>query len=160
MTNRLRMTLLCGLLSALVGGADVAGAAPRAVGVDGPGGGEVAPPRTESSPQELENSFEVGPQAAQKAVTFVGCVAPFTTITHRVRLPAFGSFLHRVVPDRPGFNVVMTIDYPGLFRRVNRWGPGRAEAFTVNTPFGAVSGRVKISGVRGSFGCYSLRVTP
>jgi hypothetical protein len=160
MTSRLRMTLLGGLLSVLMSGAAVAGAAPKAVGVDGPGGGEPAPARPEGAPQELQSSFEVGPESAQRAVTFVGCVAPFTTITHRVRLPAFGSFLHRVVPDRRGFNVVMTIDYPGLFRRVNRWGPGRAEAFTVNTPFGAVSGRVRISGVRGSFGCYALRVTP
>jgi hypothetical protein len=72
---------------------------------------------------------------------------------------ANGSFLHRVVPDRRGFNVVMTIDYPGLDRRVNKFGRSGGGLHGSHT-FGRVSGRVKISGVGGSFGCYTLRVTP
>jgi hypothetical protein len=150
-------------LAALISSTDVTAAEPTATGVDGPGGGElVAQPKGAS--QELESSFEVGPESGPgitpKAVGFVGCIAPGRTISHRVSLPAGGSFLHRVVPDRSGFNVVMTIQYPGLSRVVNKGGPGRAEAFTVRTPYGKVSGRVKISGLKGSFGCYSLRVTP
>jgi hypothetical protein len=148
-------------LLALLGGAAIATAAPTAVGVDGPGGGELT--TSKSGATELESSFEVGPgsgQEAQRAVSFSGCVAPFATINHRITLPANGAFLHRVVPDRRGFNVVLTIDYPGLVRRVNNFGPGRAEAFTVRTPNGRVTGRARISGVGGSFGCYVLRITP
>jgi hypothetical protein len=153
----------CGLLLAAIGLAASVKAAPTAVGVNGPGGGELTTADPPSTAVELESNFEVGPdsaQKAQKAVTFGGCVAPYTVISHRLTLPAFRSFLHRVVPDRRGFNVVMTIDYPGLFRRVNNYGPGRAEAFTVRTPYGRVAGRVRISGVGGSYGCYTFRVTP
>ena len=163
MDRQLRMACLGGLLAALVGGADTAVAATAAVGVDGPGGGELAPANPGAAGQDLESSFEVGPEAgsgAERAVTFSGCVAPGRTVSHRVSLPGGGSFLHRVVPDRRGFNVVMGIAYPGLTRVVNRFGPGRSEAFTVRTPSGRVSGRVRISGVGGSFGCYVLRVTP
>jgi hypothetical protein len=98
--------------------------------------------------------------ASPKAVTFSGCISPGKTISHRVNLPRGGSFLHRVTPDRGGFNVVMAIKYPGLSRKVNQGGPGRAESFTVRTPTTAVSGTVKISGLKGSFGCYTLRITP
>ena len=131
MTKQFKVACFYGLLTVLAHGADVATAAPATA----------------------------GPEAA-RAVTFNGCVRPFATVSHRVTLPAGGSFLHRVVPDRRGFNVVMTIDYPGLFRRVNKFGPGRAKSFTVRTPTGRVSGRVRLSGVGGSFGCYTLRVTP
>jgi hypothetical protein len=93
-------------------------------------------------------------------VTFAGCILPGRTVTYRVRLPAFGRFLHTVVPDRGGFNVAMGINYPGLARYVNRFGPGRSEAFTVITRGASVIGRVTISGVRGSFGCYRLTVLP
>ena len=136
MASQLKIALLGGLLSALVCSAAPAIAASTAVDAESKGG------------------------VTTQAATFSGCVAPGRTITHRVNLPARGSFLHRVFPDRRGFNVVMTIDYPGLFRRVNQFGPGRTEAFTVRTPNGRVSGRVRISGVGGSFGCYTLRVTP
>ena len=136
MASQLKIALLGGLLSVLVCSAAPAIAASTAAGPESNGG------------------------VATQAATFSGCVAPGRTITHRVNLPARGSFLHRVFPDRRGFNVVMTIDYPGLFRRVNQFGPGRTESFTVRTPNGRVSGRVRISGVGGSFGCYTLRVTP
>ena len=70
----------------------------------------------------------------------------------------------RVVPDRGGFNVVMTLDFGTgarrLFRVVNSKGPGRPEVFTINTlPGGVVRGRVAITGVGGSFGCFNLTVT-
>jgi hypothetical protein len=136
-------------------------AAPAVVGIEGPGGGELVPEVPES--EVLENSVAIGPESGKpgtEAVFVGGCVAPGRTVSHRVRLPARGSFLHRVVPDRRGFNVVMTINYPGLSRRVNQFGPGRAEAFTVRTGSSAVIGTVRISGVRGSFGCYNLSVTP
>jgi hypothetical protein len=163
MVQQLRMACLGGLLAALVSSAGTAAAASKAVGVDGPGEGELVPVQPKGTGQELESSFEIGPASSEEAtdaVGFSGCVAPFKTVSHRVSLPAGGSFLHRVVPDRRGFNVVMSIAYPGLSRTVNRFGPGRAEAFTVRTPSGRVSGRVRISGVSGSFGCYTLRVTP
>lgn len=154
---------LCASAVALVGLAGSAMAEPVAVGVESPGGGQLTPAQPGPGSSVLENSFEVGPESAgagTKAVAFGGCVAPFRSVSHRVVLPAGGAFRHLVVPDRPGFNVVMTINYPGLFRRVNNFGPGRSEAFTVRTPFGRVRGTVTISGVKGSFGCYALRVTP
>jgi hypothetical protein len=136
-------------------------AAPAAVGIDGPGGGELAPEVPGS--EVLENSVAIGPESANpgtEAVFVSGCVLPGSSVRHRVRLPARGSFLHLVVPDRRGFNVVMALKYPGLSRRVNQFGPGRSEAFTVRTGSSAVIGTVTISGVRGSFGCYRLSVTP
>jgi len=156
------MTALAGLLlfGGLVGGAArVATADAVAVEVAGPSGGELTPNSPEDAVKELENSFEIAPSNGE-AVTASGCIAPFRAISYRFVLPRGGRFLHRVVPDRPGFNVVMTLNYPGLFRRVNRFGPGRAEAFTVGTPSSTVRGTVTISGVGGSFGCYVLRVTP
>jgi hypothetical protein len=156
----IRKAFLSGVVTALLGVAGTAWAAPTAVGIDGPGGGELAPYRAENTPQEIEGNSAAASQQAQRAVAYNGCVAPYTVVTYRITLPAFGSYLHRVIPDRRGFNVVMTIDYPGLFRRVNNWGPGQTEAFTVRTPNGRVTGRVKISGVGGSYGCYKLRITP
>ncbi len=122
-----RTACVSGLLAALVCSVGTAvAAAPTAVGVDGTGGGELAPARPQGAAQEFESSFEVGPESSggptRAAVGFSGCVAPFRTISHRVNLPANNSFLHRVVPDRRGFNVVMTIDYPGLDRRVTSSG--------------------------------------
>jgi hypothetical protein len=152
------------ILASLVCSADLSAAEATAVGVDGPGGGELVTTSPKGAQQELESSFEVGPESgpgiSPKAVAFSGCIAPGKMISHRVSLPGGGSFLHRVTPDRSGFNVVMTINYPGLSRTVNKGGPGRAESFTVRTPSGKVSGKVKISGLKGSFGCYTFRVTP
>lgn len=135
-----------------------------AVGFEGPGGGEFAPDTPEDEEQVLDDNFGFTPmtgKVGQEAVFASGCIAPFRAIRYNgIILPRGGSFLHRVVPDRRGFNVVMTINYPGLNRRVNRFGPGRTEAFTVRTPFNTVVGSVTISGVRGSFGCYRFSVTP
>lgn len=156
-----RALLSGAMLMALAGGAGAALAAPAAIAGYGPSGGELTPAAPANTVEELESTDAGQPAAqAQKAVTFRNCVAPFKVVVHRVTLPAFNSYLHRVVPDRSGFNVVMTIEYPGLVRRINNWGPGRAEAFTVRTPNGRVTGKVKISGVSGSYGCYSLRITP
>jgi hypothetical protein len=157
---------LAGLLligGMVAGAAAVAAADPVAVERAGPGGGELVPDTPEGAVKELENSFEIGPKSAApggEAVFASGCIAPFRAIRYRIALPRGGRFLHRVVPDRRGFNVVMTLNYPGLFRRVNRFGPGRVEAFTVGTPSSAVRGTVTISGVGGSFGCYVLGITP
>ena len=41
MAQQLRMACLCGIVAALVGNADMAAAASKAVGMDGPGGGEL-----------------------------------------------------------------------------------------------------------------------
>jgi hypothetical protein len=105
---------------------------------------------------KVPSSGEVQPEA----VSFAGCILSGRTITYRIRLPAFGRYLHTVIPDRSGFNVAMNINYPGLSRYVNRFGPGRSEAFTVITGRFSVIGRVTISGVRGSFGCYRFSVFP
>jgi hypothetical protein len=98
-------------------------------------------------------------ESQPEAVIFSGCILPGRTITYRIRLPAFGRYLHTVIPGA-GFNVAMGINYPGLSRYVNRFGPGRSEAFTVITGPFSVIGRVTISGVRGSFGCYRFSVFP
>lgn len=101
--------------------------------------------------------------AAEKRRGLVGngCIAPFKTVVFSgINLPRGGAFLHRVVPDRSGFNVVLRVEYPSLFRTINKFGPGHAESFTVRTPTTKVKGKVKISGVGGSFGCFVLRITP
>lgn len=161
------LTVVAGLmlLGGLTGGPiGLAVADPVAIGVPGPGGGELVPDTPDGEAKVLENTFEISPGSAeigQEAVTASGCIAPFRTIRYNnIVLPRGGSFLHKVIPDRSGFNVVMTINYPGLNRRVNQFGPGRSEAFTVRTPVSAVRGSVTISGVGGSFGCYVLRITP
>lgn len=145
-------------LLVLMSMASVVNAEAVAVGVDGPGGGELT--TSPSGSRDIDRGESIQLKSSQRAVTRSGCVVNGSTVGFNITLPANGSFLHRVVPDRSGFNVVMTINYPGLFRRVNQFGPGRAEAFTVRTPNGRVSGRVTISGLRGSFGCFTLRVTP
>jgi hypothetical protein len=145
-------------LLVLVGMTEVAYAGAGAVGVDGPGGGELTTSATGSA--EVDSGENIQLKSSQRAVTRSGCVFGGSSVRFNITLPANGSFLHRVVPDRSGFNIVMNINYPGLSRRVNQFGPGRAEAFTVRTPNGRVSGSVTLSGVRGSFGCFTLRVTP
>lgn len=145
-------------LLALVGMAQVASAEAVAVGVDGPGGGELT--KSTSGSPEIDSGESIQLKSSQRAITRSGCVVNGSTVRFNIALPANGSFLHRVVPDRSGFNIVMNINYPGLSRRVNQFGPGRAEAFTVRTPNGRVSGSVTLSGLRGSFGCFTLRVTP
>lgn len=81
---------------------------------------------------------------------------------YNVTLPAQNRrFTFRVVPDRPGFNVIMALDYPpNIFFVANRFGPGRAEAAFVNPQGVRRAGRVTITGVGGSFGCFRLTVTP
>jgi hypothetical protein len=163
MFAQLKMGLFCALLAVMVGSADRVEAAPAAVGVDGPGGGELVPVRPMPSPQDQGSEFAIEQgsiKAAPEAVFRSACIGLGGSRTFTgIRLPAGGSFLHRVVPDRRGFNVVMVINYPDLSRRVNRFGPGRTETFTVNT-FSRVTGRVTITGVGGSFGCFLFSVTP
>jgi hypothetical protein len=143
---------------ALMMGANVAWAAPAAVGSYPASGGELTTSETGSA--EIEAEDLSGSRAAQRAVFRSGCVAPFTVVTFSgITLPANRSYLHRVVPDRSGFNVQFQVIYPGLNRKVNRFGPGRAETFTVNA-LSRVRGKVKVSGVKGSFGCFTLSITP
>lgn len=144
----------------LVATAGMAAASQSVVESAGAIGGELV--SEQDGPEVLENTVAVGPESGKpgtEAVFFSGCVLPGRSVSHRVKLPANGLFLHTVVPDRLGFNVVMNLKYPGLSRRINRFGPGRTEAFTVRT-FSNVVGTVRISGVRGSFGCYRFGVTP
>ncbi len=155
-----KVAVFCILFGVLVAASGIATAAQAVVEAAGPIGGELVPEQAGS--EVLENSVAVGPESGtpgSEAAFFSGCVLPGRSVSHRVRLPANGLFLHVVVPDRRGFNVAMNVNYPGLSRRINRFGPGRSEAFTVRT-FSRVTGTVRISGVRGSFGCYRLSVTP
>ena len=93
-------------------------------------------------------------------LTTSGGVTGNTVITFSgITLPANRSYLHRVVPDRSGFNVQFQVIYPGLNHKVNRFGPGRTETYTVNA-LSRVKGKVKVSGVKGSFGCFTLTITP
>ena len=109
------LAFLCMSAVVLAGVTGSTAAEPGAVGAELPGGGELAPAQSGPKGLVLENSFEAGPNSAgagTKAVSFGGCVAPFGR-RHRVVLPAGGSFGTRSFPDRRGFNVVMTINYPG-----------------------------------------------
>lgn len=143
---------------ALVMGASTAWAAPAATGSYPASGGELTTSETGSA--EIEAEDLSGSRAAQRGVFRSGCVAGGTVITFNgITLPAHRSYLHRVVPDRRGFNVQFQVIYPGLNRLVNRYGPGRAETFTVNA-LSKVKGKVKVSGVKGSFGCFTLSITP
>jgi hypothetical protein len=109
-----------------------------------------------------------GPVVGDRAPEVIGCINfgrfPSRQV-FRSTLRANSVYRLRVVPDRRGFNVVMTIDFGTgarrLFRVVNSRGPGGTETFTINTARsgGPVNGTIAITGVRGSFGCFNLTVT-
>ena len=139
-------------------GASAAWAVPAATGYYPASGGELT--TSEAGSVEIEAEDMSGSRAAQRAVFGSGCVTGNTVVTFSgITLPKGRSYLHRVVPDRKGFNVQFQVIYPGLNRKVNRFGPGRAETFTVNA-LSKVTGKVKVSGVKGSFGCFTLSITP
>ena len=143
---------------ALMTGTSAAWAAPAATGYYPGSGGELTTSETGSA--EIQAEDLSGSRAAQRAVSRSGCVTGSTVITYSgITLPANRSYLHRVVPDRSGFNVQFQVIYPELNHKVNRFGPGRTETYTVNA-LSRVKGKVKVSGVRGSFGCFTLTITP
>ena len=143
---------------ALMMGASAAWATPAATGSYPASGGELTTSDTGSA--EVDGGDLSGSRAAQRAIFRSGCVAGSTVITFSgITLPAHRSYLHRVVPDRSGFNVQFQVIYPGLNHKVNRFGPGRTETYTVNA-LSKVKGKVKVSGVKGSFGCFTLSITP
>lgn len=137
-----------------------------AVADQGLQGMDAVPPAAapDTSP-ELENSASSGVAAGvtPEALTRSACLLPFFKITYPVFLDGKGTFKFLTTPKAPpkGFNVVMTLKFPGLSRTVNNYGPGRAEAYFVNKTFAArVNGKVTISGVKGSYGCFVLKITP
>ena len=80
---------------ALVMGANVAFAAPGAVGYYPSSGGELT--TTDSGSAEIDGGDLSESRSSQRAVTRSGCIAPFTVVTYSgITLPAFGSFLHSV----------------------------------------------------------------
>ncbi len=112
---------------------------------------------------ELENS--VGSEAATgvtpQAVVKSGCILPFYKVSYGISLTGKGVFRFVTVPKTKGFNVVMTLNFPGLFRKVNNKGLGGTEAINVSKNFSArVNGKVAISGVGSSYGCFVFQVTP
>lgn len=114
---------------------------------------------------ELENSTTSGVAAGvtPQAFTRGACLLPFFKITYPVYLVGKGTFKFLTTPKAPpkGFNVVMTLNFPGLFRKVNNFGPGKAEVLNVKKTFAArVDGKVIISGFGGSYGCFVLKITP
>ena len=157
--GRLKKSCVYAPLFMLLLGSSAAWAQAKVTGSDGPGGGELTTSATGA--KEIDGGDLSAAQSSQRAITRSGCIAPFSVVTYsNINLPGFRSFLHRVVPDRRGFNVVMRVIYPRLNVVVNRYGPGRTETYTVNTPNGATRGRVQIYGVGGSYGCYTFRITP
>lgn len=82
--------------------------------------------------------------------------------TYTVVLPKKNTkYVFRVVPDRPGFNIYMRFKYPpNIDFVVNQFGPGKAEAGYIIPGFNNRSGKVIVSGVGGSFGCFKLTVKP
>ncbi|MGD9511191.1 MAG: hypothetical protein AB7I59_15195 [Geminicoccaceae bacterium] len=143
---------------ALMMGAGGAWAAPAATGSYPASGGELTASETGSA--EIEAEDLSGSRAAQRAVFRSGCVFGGTVVTFSgITLPKGRSYLHRVVPDRKGFNVQFQVVYPGLNHKVNRFGPGKAETYSVFA-LSKVKGKVKVSGVKGSFGCFTLSITP
>lgn len=129
-------------------------------------GQDALPPATApDTSADLENSdtSEAAIGAVPQAVTRSACLLPFYKITYPISLTGKGVFKFVTTPKAPpkGFNVVMTLKFPGLSRTVNNFGPGKAEAFNVIKSFSAkVNGKVIISGVKGSYGCFVLKVTP
>ena len=129
-------------------------------------GQDALPPATApDTSTELENSdtSEAAIGAVPQAVTRSACLLPFFKITYPISLTGKGVFRFVTTPKAPpkGFNVVMTLKYPGLSRTVNNFGPGKAEAFNIIKTFKAkVNGKVIVSGVGGSYGCFVLKVTP
>lgn len=114
---------------------------------------------------ELENSASSGVAAGvtPQALVRSACLLPFFKITYPVYLDGKGTFKFLTTPKAPpkGFNVVMTLSFPGFFSKVNKYGPGKAEALNVRKSFAArVNGKVTISGVKGSYGCFVLKITP
>ena len=86
---------------------------------------------------ELENS--VGSEAATgvtpQAVVKSGCILPFFKVSYGISLTGKGVFRFVTVPKTKGFNVVMTLNFPGLFRKVNNKGLGGTEAINVSKNF-------------------------
>ena len=67
----------------------------------------------------------------------------------------------RVVPDRSGFNVLMRFNFaPNLKFTWNQYGPGKTETVLVRRENNNRVGKVTVTGVGGSFGCFKLTVTP
>ena len=143
---------------ALVMGAGAAWAAPAATGYYPPSGGELT--TSETGAAEIDGGDLSQSLASQRAVYRSGCVSGNTVITFSgITLPKGRYYLHRVVPDRKLFNVQFQVIYPYLNQKVNRFGPGKAETFSVHA-LSKVKGKVKVSGVKGSFGCFTLSITP
>lgn len=114
---------------------------------------------------ELENSAasEAATGISPQAVVRSACLLPFRKITYPIFLNGKGVFKFLTTPKAPpkGFNVVMTLKFPGLSRTVNNFGPSKAEVFNVKKTFAArINGKVTISGVGGSYGCFVLKITP
>lgn len=143
---------------ALIMGAGAAWATPTATGYYPGSGGELTASETGSAEIVAEDLSQS--QSSQRAVYRSGCVSGNTVITYSgITLPKGRSYLHRVVPDRSGFNVQFRVIYAQLNHKVNRFGPGRTETYTVNA-LSKVTGQVKVWGVKGSFGCFNLSITP
>lgn len=130
MGGQLRISSIAGLLAVLIGGA---GAAATAAPVAAP---ELAYPKW--------------------------CFGLGGSKTYTVDLPSKSQvYRFRVVPDRAGFNVLMRFNFaPNLKFTWNQFGPGRTETVFVRRDNNNRVGKVTVSGVGGSFGCFNLTVTP
>jgi hypothetical protein len=111
---------------------------------------------------ELDNSEGTAATAGVQpaAVVGSGCILPFFKIRYGVALVGRGVFHFVTVPARR-FDVVMTIDFPGFHRRVDRFFAGGIESYNVIKNFSArVAGKLTISGAGASYGCFVWRITP
>lgn len=112
--------------------------------------------------EDLANGTETEAAAGvtPMAVTHGACILPFIKVKYPISLNGKGIFTFTTTPSRP-FDVVMTIDFPGLHKRVDGYFAGGTERYAVRKNFAArVNGKVTISGFGNSYGCFVLKVTP
>ena len=132
---------------------------------DGPSS-TVKLPAKELGPEkfdELDNSAETEALSGivrPTAVTHGACILPFAKVKYPIVLNGKGTFRFATTPSRP-FDVVMTIDFPGLHQKVDRYYAGSVEKYGIIKNFTAkVTGKVTISGAGNSYGCFVLKITP
>lgn len=114
--------------------------------------------------EDLDNSADTealsGGVIRPTAITRGACILPFAKVKYPIVLNGKGTFRFVTTPSRP-FDVVMTIDFPGLHQKVDRYYAGGVEKYGIIKNFTAkVSGKVTISGAGNSYGCFILKITP